>query len=388
MAVASEQIRKRLENQSAILRCIREQGSISRSRISEICEVRKASVTHICRDLVDRGALDELEPGFYRSEVELSSRFWKALAIHVTPDEVVAAVVDHRGTLGQQWTRKTGNRNKPEAYLAVMESLIREALESGTEFVGMGISIPGIVDVDRGVCRSSINLGHWEGVPLVELLEKALPPGTPGILLENDAAAGLVANHWFQDFAFDLEESIYVSLGRGVGCAQMSGGKLARGQRYAAGEIGCLPSGAEGRRCPCGKEDCLQTYCGEAGLVKSLVNGESSLSRHTLAEICSAAADDPKLRAHFQQALSPLIDKIGTMIALSDPSVLVVACHDPRLAEIVPEVLRAGLQNYLGGGDTGMIPITRGFPPAEACLLGAGASVFEIAFSQESLRLS
>ena len=383
----SEQTRKRLENQAAILRCVREHGSMSRSRISELCDIRKASVTHICRDLVDRDVLEELQPGFYRSEVQLSGHFWKALAIHVSPSEIIAISVDHRGEIHQRWEKKTGGETRPDTIMPLIADLLAEALDSDDAFVGLGISIPGIVDVENGICLSSVNLGDWSNVALVDFLTNTLPDKAPGIVIENDAIAGLIANHWFQALDANPENSIYIALGQGVGCAQMSEGRLARGQHFAAGEIGCLPSGQEGRKCSCGKLDCLQTYCGEEGLRRSLVNRNPGLASCSLSEISIRAKGDHHLRAQLQEALQPLIDKVGTIVALSDPTSLIVASHDSALAEIVPSILRSGLRDVLGWKTDDFIPVTQGINPDDACLLGAGASVFELAFLSEPLKL-
>lgn len=360
---------------------------MSRSRISDLCDIRKASVTNISRDLVDRGALEELQPGAYRSEVQLSAGFWKALAVHISPTAVVVTSVDHAGVIHQRWEKKTEGKTRPEAVMPLIVELLVEALGSDDDFVGIGISIPGIVDVESGICLSSVNLEDWDNVALADSLKNALSDTAPGIVVENDAMAGLIANHWFQDLGANPENSIYIALGQGVGCAQMSGGKPARGQHFAAGEIGCLPSGNERRKCSCGKLDCLQTYCGEEGLRKSLVNLNSELATCSLSEIGVRAKSDELLRKQLEEALQPLIEKVATIVALSDPTSLIVASHDAALAEIVPSILSSGLRDILGWNDEKFIPVIQGILPGDACLLGAAASVFDLAFLSEPLNL-
>ncbi|MDF1816983.1 MAG: hypothetical protein P1V20_32585 [Verrucomicrobiales bacterium] len=85
--------------------------------------------------MIDRGAVDEREPGFYRSEVELSANYWKALAILVSPSEVTAAVVDHTGLIDTRITKKTGNRNRPESYRSLLHELLSEVLDSVPDVV-------------------------------------------------------------------------------------------------------------------------------------------------------------------------------------------------------------------------------------------------------------
>ena len=88
----------------------------------------------------------------------------------------------------------------------------------------------------------------------------------------------LMGNHWFGGYGETLENSLYISLGEGIGCAQLLEGNIVRGRRFSAGEIGCLPSGNEKRPCSCGKMDCLQTYCGELGIIQSVKRKTRSLT--------------------------------------------------------------------------------------------------------------
>ena len=142
----SEQTRKRLKNQSEILRTIRRKGATSRSFISSSCGIRKASVTNICRDLVDRGSLNKKTPGFYRSEIELSSEYWRSLSIYINSEKIVATIVDHNGKNYEEWTQRIVNRKTPEKIVSFIVSLINKVLESEQKFIGIGISVPGIVD--------------------------------------------------------------------------------------------------------------------------------------------------------------------------------------------------------------------------------------------------
>ncbi|MDF1816984.1 MAG: ROK family protein [Verrucomicrobiales bacterium] len=235
-----------------------------------------------------------------------------------------------------------------------------------------------MIDVERGICLSAVNLGEWENVPLVDELSKRFP----GIVLENDAAAGLLANHWFQDFDRVPADFLYVALGQGIGCAQMSGGRLVRGQHFCAGEIGHLPAGSEGRLCSCGKTDCLQTWCGERGLLKSIADAAPRYTSISLAEVGERVTGDAILHSALKSALQPLAEKVATMVALTDPAALIVACREPSLAEIVPAMLSATLEEF------GLpVAVISGLSPEEASLKGGAVAVFRKAFKAENLRL-
>lgn len=379
----SEQTRKRLQNQSDILRTIRRKGATSRSYISKSCGIRKASVTNICRDLVNRGSLNEMTPGFYRSEIELSSEYWRSLAIFIGPGEIIATMVDHNGKIYEEWTQEMGDQKTPDIIVSLIVTLINKASKLKKSIVGIGISVPGIINAEKGICISAVNLGRWHDFPLIEEITKRLPKDSPRIIIENDANAELMGNYWFGAYGETLENSLYISLGEGIGCAQLLEGNIVRGRRFSAGEIGCLPSGNEKRPCSCGKMDCLQTYCGELGIIQSVKSQNREASTHSIAQLCHLAKNNLEIRQQLTKAYQPLVKQISTMVALTDPAQIVVGCPDPKMDSIIPEILSAELEKQLGWSDAEHIPVLAGLNPIKSGILGAAVSVFKKAFQNE-----
>ena len=379
----SEQTRKRLQNQSDILRTIRRKGATSRSYISKSCGIRKASVTNICRDLVNRGSLNEMTPGFYRSEIELSSEYWRSLAIFIGPGEIIATMVDHNGKIYEEWTQEMGDQKTPDIIVSLIVTLINKASKLKKSIVGIGISVPGIINAEKGICISAVNLGRWHDFPLIEEITKRLPKDSPRIIIENDANAELMGNYWFGAYGETLENSLYISLGEGIGCAQLLEGNIVRGRRFSAGEIGCLPSGNEKRPCSCGKMDCLQTYCGELGIIQSVKSQNREASTHSIAQLCHLAKNNLEIRQQLTKAYQPLVKQISTMVALTDPAQIVVGCPDPQMDSIIPEIISAELEKQLGWSDAEHIPVLAGLNPIKSGILGAAVSVFKKAFQNE-----
>ena len=379
----SEQTRKRLQNQSDILRTIRRKGATSRSYISKSCGIRKASVTNICRDLVNRGSLNEMTPGFYRSEIELSSEYWRSLAIFIGPGEIIATMVDHNGKIYEKWTQEMGDQKTPDIIVSLIVTLINKASKLKKSIVGIGISVPGIINAEKGICISAVNLGRWHDFPLIEEITKRLPKDSPRIIIENDANAELMGNYWFGAYGETLENSLYISLGEGIGCAQLLEGNIVRGRRFSAGEIGCLPSGNEKRPCSCGKMDCLQTYCGELGIIQSVKSQNREASTHSIAQLCHLAKNNLEIRQQLTKAYQPLVKQISTMVALTDPAQIVVGCPDPEMDSIIPEIISAELEKQLGWSDAEHIPVLAGLNPIKSGILGAAVSVFKKAFQNE-----
>jgi len=96
-----------------------------------------------------------------------------------------------------------------------------------------GIGVPGAIDLPRGVVLEAPNL-QWNDVPVRDLLSERL--GRP-VVLENDVNVAIwgEANCGAGRGHADL---LGVWIGTGVGGGLVLGGKLFRGERHTAGEIG------------------------------------------------------------------------------------------------------------------------------------------------------
>jgi predicted NBD/HSP70 family sugar kinase len=118
----------------------------------------------------------------------------------------------------------------------------------------IGVGVPGRVNPHLGTVAHAVNLGLLdEPLPLGPLLEHAL--GVP-VHVENDVnaaalGAGLLLGRPTADLA-------YLSIGTGIAAGFVLGGRIRRGRRGLAGEIGHLTVDANGERCECGRRGCLE----------------------------------------------------------------------------------------------------------------------------------
>ena len=67
----------------------------------------------------------------------------------------------------------------------------------------------------------------------------------------------------------------YLHLGTGLAEGLELGGRLWRGARGVAGEIGHIPVDAAGPHCPCGQPGCLELAAAGSGLGRSWPGGDS-----------------------------------------------------------------------------------------------------------------
>lgn len=172
-------------------------------------------------------------------------------------------VLDDDGSVLAQVRRPTepGAEGVVATAHAVFEAL---RAETGLALDGrLGVGVPGLVDVGRGVLRHAVNLGvDGADLPLRDLLSERL--GVP-VAVENDVNAAALA----ASALTGADDVVYLSLGTGLAAGLVLDGRLRRGPHGAAGEIGHVPVDPAGEVCGCGQRGCLETFASGRALARA-----------------------------------------------------------------------------------------------------------------------
>jgi glucokinase len=113
------------------------------------------------------------------------------------------------------------------------------------EVSGVGVGLPGFVDSVSGMVHHLSNVPGWTDVPMLRILQERT--GLKAAI-ENDANAMAYAE-FKHGAAKGATNAVCITLGTGVGCGLVLDGKLFRGTRFAAGEMGHASIDLNG---PCG----------------------------------------------------------------------------------------------------------------------------------------
>jgi glucokinase len=122
--------------------------------------------------------------------------------------------------------------------------------------VGVGIGIPGFIDMKNGIIVGSNNLAVLEGVSARDEIERRL--GTK-VILENDANAAALGETWI-GAGKDVDSLVLLTLGTGVGGGIIHEGRVMHGFVGMAGEIGHIMVVPNGNPCGCGNHGCLEKH--------------------------------------------------------------------------------------------------------------------------------
>ncbi|HMF78081.1 MAG TPA: ROK family protein [Bryobacteraceae bacterium] len=122
--------------------------------------------------------------------------------------------------------------------------------------LGMGIGVPGYIDIDAGVVEGAANLPGFENFPIRDEVQRhlAIP-----ILLENDANAAALGEMWL-GAGRNVKNLILLTLGTGIGGGIIIDGKVLHGNHGMAGEFGHMTVIPDGNPCGCGNVGCLEKH--------------------------------------------------------------------------------------------------------------------------------
>ena len=154
-------------------------------------------------------------------------------------------------------------------------------------FVGAGIGVPGIIDMETGMMRKSANLPGWSDYPVRDVIEQKLGAR---VFLENDANAAGLGEKWM-GAGRDVDNMAMVTLGTGIGGAIILNGKLFYGMNGMAGEFGHITVEPDGYPCGCGNHGCAERYASATGVVRMAREAIESGKAPALAKAASADAE-------------------------------------------------------------------------------------------------
>lgn len=272
--------------------------------------------------------------------------------IDVGGTKIAGAVVDAAGGV-LETLRVESPAKDADAIERAIATLV-EDLRSRHPVTAVGVGAAGFVSASRSVVRFAPNLA-WRDVDLRADLEEAL--GLP-VVVENDANAAAWGEFRY-GAAADVDDSLMVTVGTGVGGGVVIDGRLLRGFSGTAAEIGHLRVVPGGRPCGCGGLGCLEQYGSGTALVH---NTRAEAHTPAAAALLERAGGDPEqivgrmisAAAREGDAFSlRQLEVIGTWLgeavaslaAVLDPAVVVIGGGVSDAGELLLEPLRAA---YLG----------------------------------------
>ncbi len=176
-----------------------------------------------------------------------------------------AAAISRDGRLLDKISGKTELSEGRDTVIADMvEAIVKlRDLRSEGRLVGVGIGVPGFIEIEKGLIVGSNNLPEFEGFPVRDEIERRL--GTQ-VILENDANAAALGEKWM-GAGRDVQDLVLVTLGTGIGGGIISNGRILHGFLGMAGELGHMTVVPNGNPCGCGNTGCLEKHASATAIM-------------------------------------------------------------------------------------------------------------------------
>jgi glucokinase len=232
--------------------------------------------------------------------------------------------------------RKGGPERVVAAIEKCMDEIVRRADVNPGDLTAIGIAVPGVVDPKRGLIVKAPNI-NLTGVDLGSLLKARFK--TP-IIIGNDGNFGALGETWLGS-ARKAKSALYICVGTGIGSGLVQHGKLWRGARESAGEIGHMIMQIDGPKCGCGGRGCFEALASRTAIERDLRDAISAGRKSVLLEL--AGGDLSVIRSGMIRKAIEVEDELVCSVMRRAAEVLGYACLNIRHL-IDPEAI------VLGGG--------------------------------------
>jgi predicted NBD/HSP70 family sugar kinase len=326
---------------------------VSRADVAAATGLTRSTVSILVDELLGGGLLAELGPppraGAGRPAIglRLSDRGPVGLGLEVNVDYVAACLVDLTGAVRQHLLEPADQRGRaPEAVLddlaALAATAVRQAGHEGLTVAGVAVAVAGLVS--DGIVRLAPNLG-WSEVDVRSTLARRAPLArlmkstVDSIAVDNEAnlAAQAELHAWPARGA--RPNFLYVSGEIGVGAGIVLDGRLHRGGRGFAGELGHVAIDPAGPRCHCGATGCLEVYANQEAILRAagLRPGPRALARL----VAQAKAGTARALAALEFAGTRLgVAAAGVVNLLDLETVVLGGAYAPLAPWLAPAVSR------------------------------------------------
>lgn len=382
-------------NTAVLLDALRRFAPLSRADLAARTGLNRSTVSIIVNNLIEEGFVQETD--FQNSKIgrpgmllELNPKGGFAVGVEIGVDFISVILTDFiANVLWEQHITSDPEEDQIrilDRASEMTQKAIDAGIQQGLRPLGIGIGVPGLVDIHQGKLILAPNL-HWTNVPLRLMWSQRFDMP---IFIENEANAAALGEYCF-GAALGVDSFIYLSAGIGLGGGIIINGKLFRGSSGYAGEVGHMTVDPEGELCSCGRRGCWETQVGPRAVLhrvsKTLETGVSSaicdmiqddLERITFESVVKAAKQDDPVALHALQEVGENLGKgVANLVNIFNPELIVLGgALNLASTILMPIVERVVSENALPPAceDLRVVASAHGI---DACVMGAAALVLE-----------
>lgn len=371
----NEQTRR--HNLSTLLTLVHHGGARSRAELTRLTGLNRSTIGALTGELAAAGLVFEsaaLEAGTVGRPSPMVNSRSDVVALSINPDidAIEVGAVALGGQVLARARRATDGVPSPARALEIALELIvdvRAQLPTPVTVVGVGVAVPGLVQVPTGVIARAPHLG-WKNVAWGEQLADALD--LP-VHVGNDAAVAVVAVAVFGAGQGTTHLMYLNGSASGIGGGVIAGGARLVGANGFAGELGHTLVNSNGIPCYCGRRGCLET---EVNLNRLHEAARASGIAPADAVDQMVAAPPGPFAAEVDREADVLAHGIANLISVFNPEAVVLGGFLGDLYDARPERIGAGVRADAFSPLADHVRIGRAHLGDELLLVGAAELAF------------
>jgi N-acetylglucosamine repressor len=338
-------------NESMILDLIRTHRAISKAELSQITGLSPTAMGLITSSLAEKGYIHETGTGESTGGrrpvlLELKPNSFYTVGVDLDVSYVKIILIDITGSIIHECSFTMFEEAGAELVLQRVENSIENLLKQfcipDEKLLGIGFSVPGMVDIGSQDIILAPNLG-WENISVESYLTQLsrLP-----IYVENEAMASAICEEWV-GCCKGLDNFVCINIRSGIGAGIFTGGRLYKGVGGSAGEVGHIVVDENGPKCGCDNYGCLETMASthrieermqrliRQGSLSSL-NSCEQLDEIEIEAIVKAAREgDESAKGILMEAARYLGIAISILVNTLNPSKIVLGKDFIKYADLV-----------------------------------------------------
>ncbi|MGD9485878.1 ROK family transcriptional regulator [Streptomyces sp. TRM70308] len=364
-------------NLERVVRAVRMAGSLTQAEIARTTGLSAATVSNIVRELKDGGTVDV---------TPTSAGGRRARSVSLSGDAGIVVGVDFghshlRVAVGNLAHRVLAEESEPidvDASAAqgldraeeVVARLLTGAGIGPEKVIGVGLGVPGPIDVETGVLGSTAILPGWAGTNPRDDLAARL--GVP-VHVDNDANLGALGELVWGG-GRGVADLAYIKVASGVGAGLVIRGQVYRGPGGTAGEIGHITLDEAGPVCRCGNRGCLETFTA-ARYVLPLLTPSHGPDLTMPRVVALAREGDPGCRRVVADIGRHIGSGVANLTNLLNPSRVILGGDLADAGDLVLDPIRDSVARYAIPSAACGLTVVPGALGGRAEVLGALALV-------------
>jgi len=377
--------RPSLINSGALLSLIAAGTATSRSTLLDASGLSRVTVTQRLNALIDSGLVretsDTLPSGGRPTRVlKINEHAGFLLVANIGETYIHLAAMNLEPAIIAQSTIPFSAAHGPASTLEQVsrefEKLAARAHTSHRTLFGVSLSLPTPVDFKRGRIVGPSVLSGWDEFDITSYLHERF--GVP-VYLENDVNLMAIYEHR-QNFP-DVDDMFFIKAGTGIGSGIITGGKIFRGAKGAAGDIGHIQFNSDDAPlCRCGKLGCVEARAAGWAIARDLTN-RGFKAENARDVISLVETQKPEALMLLRSAGRVIGEVASDVVSILNPSLIVVGGTLAKGGELLLSGIRELVYQRCLPLATRDLQIVLADPPKDSVLFGAAFLALEDIFS-------